>query len=115
MAKHAKHSPLPWKVSADRSIDGEKEYPAIYDADDNPVLESADAYYPAFCSSANEDEDAAFIVKAVNSHDALVSCLHQTISDIRGIAAWTDDLDLIEMCQQIASRHAEAIAKAKGE
>ncbi len=103
------HSPLPWCV-VDK---GPFEFPEIFDGNgDEPVI---DEWHSPML------DDARFIVRCVNSHEALVSALEAVIETIAPVlrdgvrlADATDDpaivwpeLAVLDMCEA-------ALAKALG-
>ena len=75
----SKHAPLPWTFTANSW-----QYTTVYDADNLPVCELDLENWPV--TEENQDafekeqaKLAAFIVKAVNSHDELKACVAELV------------------------------------
>lgn len=100
MTQETKHTPTPWYV---------KNYGTHWN---NPDIEDIAVCYgdddEHICDTVYEEADAAFIVRAVNSHEDLISAL-QEIHD--GISSCMGDPAFFE----IKEKAAEALAKARGE
>lgn len=75
------HSPLPWSVDPHNNILASYDTDAINPDDgkpgDCPVVAKIPGMFGA--SSDTAQANAAFIVRAVNSHDALVSALKEMV------------------------------------
>ena len=57
------HTPTPWQISDARTVD------------DTAMIVGGEGFEFGLIADVTEDYDAAFIVKAVNAHDALVEAL----------------------------------------
>lgn len=68
-AVKAEHTPTPWKVQMVKEWGQEVEYPQVVTPDG--IICNGLSLIPGFSREAN----AAFIVRAVNSHDALLEAL----------------------------------------
>jgi hypothetical protein len=67
-----KHTPTPWEY-VDYSKDGER---LSIDGENNTIAE-------VFNTEGNLEANAAFIVKACNSHEALKDMLHAVLDDLK--------------------------------
>ena len=96
-----KHTALPWSFEAegaDYAVRGANGELLILDT----------CYYP----SAPFPEDAAFIVRAVNSHDDLVEALEAVVTVS---ASGADTVSFLVELHRVAKLCAAALSKAKGE
>lgn len=98
------HSPLPWHI---RKPLGERR---PFDAEQ---IDSADRYGVAGCQTYAIDDsnttNAAFIVRCVNSHDALVAALKAICDD--AIGELRDPLWIVR--QELILKASAALAKAE--
>lgn len=94
------HTPTPWEADGITKENGKKVYAGIYQVGN---MRSA-----AICSAAYAN--AAFIVRAVNSHDELVAALNCFLMDERFQVGVGGNPNAVS--KMLAAAHA-ALAKAK--
>ena len=92
-----KHSPLPWGVDCN-------DYDSSIIKSIGPLSSDNYAGSSWLCFEGDQDENVAFILRAVNTHYELVEALELSYDLL-------DDLDFAEEREQIK----QALAKAKGE
>ena len=100
-----KHTPTPWHQYASGTM-----------------IHGADGYYIGVTQSKTPEADAAFIVRAVNSHDALVKSLEENTRQLERLFQVSKEMlpEDMGMCEdaplKIAINKAKAaLALAKGE
>jgi hypothetical protein len=93
----SEHTKTPWRADQPRTYAGVKWDCIIRGAENSPVCIVTVAGFPANESKAN----AAFIVKAVNNHDALVKALKESAADIVGSCKNPDDPYIAEALRRI--------------
>lgn len=89
------HSPTPWEISPCRTVD------------DTAMIVGGEAFQFGLIADVTEDQDAAFIINAVNNIDALVKALEDMVAGFGPIIEGCD----CHSCAKV-SRAREALAKA---
>lgn len=92
MKKKTTHTPTPWTTFQSQGENG-----AITDGNGNVIAEGL------------TEENAAFIVRAVNSHEALLEAAKVLVNSIK----WSGDINQVNLAPKISVLRA-AIAKAEG-
>ncbi len=80
MAEHTPHTPTPWELVMDN-----KRYPGIDGGDNYTVIIFGNEHEECGVRGVTHEQaiaNAAFIVRAANSHDALVKALADALEEI---------------------------------
>ncbi len=100
--KEAQHTPVPWKVSTNPGGPGDQPaFPSIRDSSGLP--HGQDIVAMPLGDSETVNANAAFIVKAVNSHDKLVGALEKLLRHPIGIS--TNSMDVAEARAALSAAH----------
>jgi hypothetical protein len=90
-----KHTPTPWETAdAYGPIEGGQSIKAVCD---NYLICSTTGYYGRDGAIAN----AAFIVRAVNSHEQLVAALKRCLARIKAECADPEDIDDVAFAESV--------------
>jgi hypothetical protein len=111
MAQEQRHTATPWEIDGVLTIDGVKTKASIYPSfeDDTKTLDAKPIAYIGY-------EDAAFIVRAVNAHQALVDALQGAIGALEFSRDYHTDLGNEEQafCQDKLDAALAALKLAEG-
>ncbi len=110
MQDKLKHSPTPWRFLIKPYTNGveysvEQKEAGHLSLFDNEIYENR----------APSIEDAEFIVRCVNSHQALFTALKDVMDDLKSRAKWDDDVKTIPLGVGAFERAEAALALAGGE
>jgi len=97
----SEHTPLPWVKNDLARIESEKEHGWVNDG-----------WIICDCDGPDGEHNAAFIVRAVNSHDELVAACRLASQTVEEITPFVNDDVLAKISVLIANTNA-AISKAE--
>lgn len=115
MTDNTKHTPTPWAYLRDDIMPGHGEHFAIVCRSDEPYSGAADIARTYNTDSRdNAEGNAAFIVRAVNSHAALVEALEK-VKPIVGAACAASSNEIRPLREAAYKQLCAALALARGD
>lgn len=108
----SEHTPTPWHLGRNGGVYADTQFSRVFADGSGTARVCLSCDFPD--RPGEDDANEAFIVRAVNHHDALVAALRAALDYIRGcVDVWEDHLDWLRQYEPDAwELQAEAVLAA---